>query len=169
MEQELLTIPEHLSSPRFLEGFMLPRVNLVLCVMLCRSMFVLFLLAIVLSFLLRFTASDYPFGIFKFWPLCCILSARLWVCFIDRCLSFFFWPLCCSSFFDLRILITPLVSSSSLSSTALHIQLKKRPTTTKTITLHLVVSVWEQSCKSSFNYIYAFLQIFLFITWLDTK
>ena len=25
-------------------------------------------------------------------------------------LSFFFWPLCCLSFFDLRILITPLVS-----------------------------------------------------------
>ena len=22
-----------------------------------------------------------------------ILSARLWVCFIDRCLSFFFWPM----------------------------------------------------------------------------
>jgi len=28
-------------------------------------------------------------------------------------LSFFFWPLCCLSFFDLRILITPLVSSNS--------------------------------------------------------
>ena len=31
---------------------------------------------------------------------------------VDRCLSFFFWPLCCLSFFDLRILITPLVSSN---------------------------------------------------------
>ena len=30
-------------------------------------MFVLFLLTIVLSVLLRFTASDYPFGIFKPW------------------------------------------------------------------------------------------------------
>ena len=28
-------------------------------------------------------------------------------------LSFFFWPLCCLSFFDLRILITHLVSSNS--------------------------------------------------------
>jgi general stress protein CsbA len=28
-------------------------------------------------------------------------------------LSFFFWPLCCLFFFDLRILITPLVSSNS--------------------------------------------------------
>ena len=28
-------------------------------------------------------------------------------------LSFYFWPLCCLSFFDLRFLITPLVSSNS--------------------------------------------------------
>jgi hypothetical protein len=28
-------------------------------------------------------------------------------------LSFFFWPCCCMSFFDLRILLTPLVSSNS--------------------------------------------------------
>jgi hypothetical protein len=35
------------------------------------------------------------------------------VCFIDRCLSFFIWPLCCLFFFDIRILITPLVSSNS--------------------------------------------------------
>jgi len=28
-------------------------------------------------------------------------------------LSFFFWPLCCLFFFDIRILITPLVSSTS--------------------------------------------------------
>ena len=31
--------------------------------------------------------------------------------FVDRCLSFFFWPLHCLSF-DLRLLITPLVSSN---------------------------------------------------------
>jgi hypothetical protein len=41
----------------------------------------------VLSVLLRFTDSDYPFGSF--------------------------WPLCCLFFFDLQILITPLVSSYS--------------------------------------------------------
>jgi hypothetical protein len=34
--------------------------------MFCRSLLVLFRLAIVLSVLLRFTDSDYPFGIFKF-------------------------------------------------------------------------------------------------------
>jgi len=33
--------------------------------MLCRSLFVPFLLAIVLSVLLRFADSNYPFGIFK--------------------------------------------------------------------------------------------------------
>ena len=49
------------------------------------------LMTIVLSVLLLFTDSDYPCGIFKL----------------------FFWPLCCLFFFDLRILITPLVSSNS--------------------------------------------------------
>jgi hypothetical protein len=63
VEQELLTLPEHLSSPLVLSGVRVTR-NLVLC-----------------------------------------------VCFVDRCLSF--WPLCCLFFFDLRILITPFVSSNS--------------------------------------------------------
>ena len=48
-----------------------------------------------LSIFLRFTESDYSFGIFKL------------------VLSIFFWLLCCMSFFDLRILITLLVSSNS--------------------------------------------------------
>jgi len=41
-------------------------------------------------------------------------SLVLCVCFVDLCLSFylFFWPWCCLSF-DLRILITPLVSTNS--------------------------------------------------------
>jgi len=37
--------------------------------MFCRSLFVLFLLTIVLSVLLRYTDSDYPFGIFKLFLL----------------------------------------------------------------------------------------------------
>jgi hypothetical protein len=37
----------------------------------------------------------------------------LCVCFVDRCLAFLFWLLCCLSSFDLRILITPLLSSNS--------------------------------------------------------
>ena len=43
-----------------------------------------YILAIALSVLLRYTDSDYPFGIF--------------------------WPLCCQFFFDIQILVTPLVS-----------------------------------------------------------
>jgi hypothetical protein len=41
------------------------------------------------------------------------LSLVLCVCFVDRCLYFIFWPLCCLFFFDIRILITPLLSSNS--------------------------------------------------------
>ena len=55
--------------------------------MFCRSLFILLsflLLVIVLSVLLLFTDSYYPFGIF--------------------------WSLCCLFFFYLQILITPLVS-----------------------------------------------------------
>jgi hypothetical protein len=43
-------------------------------------------------------------------------SLVLYVCFVDSCLSFstfFFWPLCCLFFFDIRIMIAPLVSSNS--------------------------------------------------------
>jgi hypothetical protein len=65
VEQELLTLLEHLSAPRYLVRVRVTR-SLVLC-----------------------------------------------VCFVDRCLSFFLWPLCCLFSFDLRILITPLVSSNS--------------------------------------------------------
>ena len=67
MEQELLTLQtEHTSSPPVFSGDRATR-SLVLCVMICKSLFVL--------------------------------------------LSFFFWQLCCL-FFDLCIMITPLVSSS---------------------------------------------------------
>ena len=50
-----------------------------------------FFLAIVLSVRLRYTDSDYPFGVFKL----------------------FFWPLCCRFVFDIKILTIPLVSSNS--------------------------------------------------------
>ena len=40
-------------------------------------------------------------------------SLVLCVCFLDLSLSFFYWPLFCLFFFDLRILITPLLSSNS--------------------------------------------------------
>ena len=91
--------------------------------------FVLFLLAIVLSVLLRYTDSDYPFGIFKlFLSFCTFSFGHCVVCsssiygfwlplwYLQTLLVllyFFFWPLCCLFFFDIRILITPLVSSNS--------------------------------------------------------
>ena len=63
VEQELLTLPGHLSSPQIFIGVRVTR-SLVWYVMFCRSLFVLFRLAIVLS-VLWFTDSDYPLGIFK--------------------------------------------------------------------------------------------------------
>jgi len=67
-ENELPTLPEHLGLLQALIGVRGAR-SIVICVLFCRSFFVL--------------------------------------------LPVFFWPLCCLSFFDLRILITPLLSSTS--------------------------------------------------------
>ena len=66
MEQELLTLPEHLSSPPVFIGVRVTR-SLVLyaCVVDRFFPFLLFLLAIVLSVLLRNRDPDCPFGIFK--------------------------------------------------------------------------------------------------------
>ena len=66
VEQELPTLPEHLSSPPVFSGVRVTR-SLVLYVCFvdrCLS-FCTFFLAIVLSVLLRYTDSDCPFGIFK--------------------------------------------------------------------------------------------------------
>jgi hypothetical protein len=64
VEQELLTRPEHLSSPLVFGKVCVAR-SLVFCVVFYRSLSVLFHLTIVLS-VLQFTASDYPFGILKY-------------------------------------------------------------------------------------------------------
>ena len=65
----------------------------------------LYLLAIVLSVLLRYADPDYPFGIF--WQLCCqfLFDIRILITPFG-----IFWPLCRLPFFDIEILITPLVS-----------------------------------------------------------
>ena len=67
VEQELFTLPEHLSSPPVFSGVRVSRslVWYVCFIDRCFCPFVLFLLAIVLSGLLRYTDSDYSFGIFK--------------------------------------------------------------------------------------------------------
>jgi len=58
------TLPEHLSSSPVFSALRVAQ-SLVFCVVFCRSMIVLSIFAIVLSVILRFTASDYPFGIFN--------------------------------------------------------------------------------------------------------
>jgi ABC-type multidrug transport system fused ATPase/permease subunit len=64
LERKLLTLPEHLNSPPVFNGIRVTR-SFVLCAMFCTSLVVLFLLAIELSVLLRFTVSDYLFDILK--------------------------------------------------------------------------------------------------------
>jgi len=63
LENELLTIPDHLGLPPVLIGVRGAR-SMVICVLFCRTFFVLF----VLSVLLWITDSHYPFVIFNlFW------------------------------------------------------------------------------------------------------
>ena len=59
-------------------------------------------------------------------------------------LSFFFWPLCSLSFFDLRILITPLVSSSS--------------TYPKQQLMYSKVVVWKESLNSDCHHSHQYQQ-----------
>ena len=68
MEQELRTLPEHLSSPPILVGLVL------LDLFFDVYRFVLFILVIVLCVLLWFTYSGYPFGILKLFLLWIIIS-----------------------------------------------------------------------------------------------
>ena len=78
MEQELPTLPEHLSSPDF-SGIRAAQ-TLVFCVVFCISLFVLLLFCfghcVVLSVFLRLTASDCPFVIFKLF-ICLFMVCKL--------------------------------------------------------------------------------------------
>jgi len=66
VEQELPTLPEHLSSPPVFSGVRVTRSLVVYVCFVDRCLsFCTFFLVIVLSVLLRFTDSVYPFGIFK--------------------------------------------------------------------------------------------------------
>jgi len=74
-------------------------------------------LAVVLSVLLRYTDSDYPFGIFKlFYHLSPVFSCvrvvrSLVICVMFCRLLFVLLVILMSVFFDLRLLISTLVSS----------------------------------------------------------
>jgi hypothetical protein len=72
--------------------------SLVLCVMFCRSLFVLFLFAIVLSVLLWFRTSDYPFVLsdllwFRTSDYPFVLSDLLWFRVSDYTFGIFWLPL----------------------------------------------------------------------------
>jgi len=76
VEQELLALQEHMSSLPVFSGIRVAR-SLVLsvCFVNCCLSFVPFLLAIVLSVLLRYTDSDYPFRIVKLFLLATIYNS----------------------------------------------------------------------------------------------
>jgi len=65
VKQEVLTLPEHMSSPPVFSGVHYTRSLVLYVCFVDRCPFVLFLLAIVLSGPLRYTDSDCPFGILK--------------------------------------------------------------------------------------------------------
>ena len=76
-------------------------------------------------------------------------------------LYFFFWPLCCLFFFDIRFLITPLVSSNSSSKIKYRSRRKRQnwhpPLTHKYMTAHLcglvqrkLIIQHKQRCSSGF-------------------
>jgi hypothetical protein len=62
MEQALPTLPEHVGSSPVFSGFRVAQ-SVVFCVVFCRSLHFSYLVVILSVF--RFTASGYPFGIFK--------------------------------------------------------------------------------------------------------
>jgi len=62
VEQELPTLPEHMSSPSVFSGVLVTR-PLVVCV--CFVDCCLYFFFLMLSVLLKYTDPDYPFGIFK--------------------------------------------------------------------------------------------------------
>jgi hypothetical protein len=147
VEQELPNLPEHMISSPVFSGVRVTR-SLVLCVCFvdrCLSFYTFYfghcvvssssiyrfwlplwnLLVIVLSVLLRYTDSDYPFGIFwqlhcqfffhirfwlPLWYLVVIVSSAL-LRYTDSDYPFgICWPSCRLLFFDIEILITALVS-----------------------------------------------------------
>ena len=110
VKQKLITLPEHLSSPPFFLWCSCCYLkSLVFCVVFCKSLFVLYLLTIVLS-VLWFTDSDYSL-IYWFWlPFDLLILITLWFTDSDYSLIYWFWLL-----FDLLILITLWFTDSDYS------------------------------------------------------
>ena len=100
VEQELLTLPEHLSSPSLFSGVHVPW-SLVFCVVFWRLLFVFspFSFGHYVPYPSLIRDSYYPFVIFRL--LAIVFSILLWLeIFITPLLSSDFWPLCSLSFFD---------------------------------------------------------------------
>jgi len=123
VEQELLTLPEHLSSPQFLVGFVLSIISFT-CFVDRYLSFCTFSYGHCVSFVDRcLSFCTFSFGhcvfcrwlfvllSFFFWPISCCLFFFNLSLFVF--LYFFIWPMCCLFFFDIRILITSSVSSNS--------------------------------------------------------
>ena len=68
-------------------------------------------------------APEFTPGFYSNFSFMCMFCRSLFVL-----LSFVFWPLCCLSFFDLRLLITSLVSSNSSCTNILCLGLFEIPT-----------------------------------------
>ena len=92
-------------------------------------------------------------------------SLVLCVCFVDRFLYFFYWPLCCLFVFDIRILITPLLSSNSsyicLSYVITFVPfiphfLKSR-LANSTFSIYILPSCSDSTCSSLFNHLLGFI------------
>jgi hypothetical protein len=149
VEQELLSLPDHLSSPPDFIGVRVTR-SLVLCVcfvdrclpfctfsfdhcVVCSSIyrygFGLPILTIVLS-VLRYTGtdSDYPF-----WPLCCLffdIPVRILITHFDHCVvcssiyRYGFWlpPFCIFKLFFLSYSILHLAINWSLSRSVVYLR-----------------------------------------------
>ena len=97
VEQELLTLSEHLSSPPW---------------------YIVSIMALQVSLVEQElpTLSEHPSSPPVFSWVRVTQSLVLYVCFVDRCSSFCtfsFGHWCCLFFFDIRIMITSLVSSNS--------------------------------------------------------
>ena len=85
-------------------------------------------------------------------------SLVLCVCFVDRCLYFCtFWPLCYLFFFDLRILISLLVSSSYSCRYVLFSPETQRIKLFMLMLSHLFLAYIEMFLQIYFRFIFVFL------------
>ena len=97
-----------------------------------------------------------------------LVYACLMLCSVDRCLSFYFRPLYCLSVFDLRLLITPVVSGTVVVVIAwwldLQLPVQSVPITTKVVSSNPVHGeVYSiQHYVSDLRQVGGFLRVFRF-------